>query len=162
MNRTLLSGALGAASLLALVGTHAAVAHDIVAGALRIEAPWIRATPGGAKVAGGYVRITNTGTQPDRLVGGSIPGSGHGEVHEMSMEGGVMKMRPVDGGVPIAPGQTLELKPGGYHVMFMGLTKGLKEGEGVDGTLVFEKAGTVEVHFDVGGIGAGAAPQHSH
>ena len=159
MNRTLLWGALGAASLLAIP---APLAHDAVAGALRIEAPWIRATPGGAKVAGGYLRITNTGSEPDKLLGASLPVSAKAEVHEMSMEGGVMKMRPVEGGVTLAPGQTLELKPGGFHLMFMDLTSGLKEGEGVKGTLVFEKAGTVEVHFRVGGIGAQAAPAHRH
>lgn len=162
MNRTLFWGALGAASLLTLQASPRALAHDTVAGAIKIESPWIRATPGGAKVAGGYLRITNTGSEPDKLVGGSIPLSSRAEVHEMSMQGGVMKMRPVGGGLTIAPGQTVELKPGGFHLMFMDLTGRLMEGEGVKGTLVFEKAGTVQVHFHVGGMGAQAAPQHGH
>lgn len=152
------------AAALALAGALAtsAAADDIVAGALRIEAPWMRATPGGAKVAGGYLRVTNTGTSPDRLVGGSLPIAGRVEIHSMSHEGGVMKMRPVEGGLEIRPGQTVELKPGGYHMMFMDLTGAAKEGDTVEGTLVFEKAGTVEVRFQVGGVGSQAAPAAGH
>lgn len=135
----------------------------VKAGALTIEQPWMRATPGGAKVAGGYVRITNSGTEPDRLVATSIPVAARGEVHEMSVVDGIMRMRPVEGGIEIRPGQTVELKPGGYHLMFMDLTSGPKEGETVRGTLTFEKAGKVDVVFGVTGIGAqGPAPEHQH
>ena len=126
------------------------------AGALTIEAPWARATPGGAQVAGGFMKITNTGNEPDRLVGGTVPFAGRFEVHEMAMDGGVMKMRELSKGLEIKPGETVELKPGGYHVMFMDLKSGLKEGEVVKGTLVFEKAGKVEVEYRVGPIGGGA------
>ncbi len=91
------------------------------AGALTIEAPWARATPGGAQVAGGFMKITNTGSEPDRLVGGTVPFAGRFEVHEMTMDGGVMKMRELSKGLEIKPGETVELKPGGYHVMFMDL-----------------------------------------
>ena len=126
----------------------------VKAGDLAIERPWMRATPGGATVAGGYVRITNTGKAPDRLVGTSIPLAGRGEVHEMSMDGGVMKMRPVEGGLEIKPGQTVELKPGGFHLMFMDLRSGPKAGETIRGTLVFERAGTVAVEFAVAPVGA--------
>jgi periplasmic copper chaperone A len=125
------------------------------AGSLTIEAPWARATPGGAQVAGGFMKITNSGTAPDRLVGGTVPFAARFEVHEMAMDGGVMKMREVKG-LEIKPGETVELKPGGYHVMFMDLKSGLKEGETVKGELVFEKAGKVEVEFRVGPIGGGA------
>ena len=137
----------------------------VKAGDLTIERPWIRATPGGARVAGGYLRITNTGAAPDRLVATSIPLARRGEVHEMSTEGGVMKMREVEGGLAIAPGQTVELKPGGFHLMFMDLTAGPREGDTVQGTLRFERAGTVEVAFQVLGIGAqgpAAAGGHAH
>lgn len=135
----------------------------ITVGDLRIETPWMRATPGGARVAGGYVRITNTGSVADRLVGASAPIAGHGEVHEMSMDGGVMKMRPVEGGLAIEPGATVELKPGGFHLMFMDLREPAKEGESVRGTLSFARAGTVEVAFTVGGLGAqGPASGHQH
>ena len=139
-------------------------AAPIRAGSLLIENPWARATPSGAKVAGGYVRITNTGSEPDRLVGLSSAIAGRGEVHEMSVTEGVMRMRPVDRGIEIKPGATVELKPGGFHLMFMDLRSGLKEGATVSGTLVFDKAGPVEVTFQVGGLGAREAPSagHSH
>jgi copper(I)-binding protein len=136
-------------------------------GQLVIEAPWARATPGGAQVGAGYLKITNKGTEPDRLVGGSLPISTSVEVHEMAMTDGVMKMRMLEKGLEIKPGQTVELKPGGYHLMFTGLREGLKEGKPVKGTLVFEKAGTVEVEYRVAPIGArsgGSSPakQHMH
>jgi copper(I)-binding protein len=134
----------------------------IRAGSLVIEAPWSRATPTGAKVAGGYVRITNSGTEPDRLLRASVDVAGRGELHEMSMQGGVMRMRELEAGLEIKPGQTVELKPGGFHLMFMDLKAGLKEGDAVPGTLVFEKAGTVPVTFRVGGLGAQGAPEHAH
>ncbi len=129
------------------------------AGALTIEQPWARATPGGAAVGGGYVRVTNTGTAPDRLIGGSFPGASRVEVHEMRLEGDVMRMKPVEGGLEIKPGATVELKPGSYHLMFMDLKEPLKEGQTIKGSLVFEKAGTVDVEYVVRSMGGhGAAP----
>ena len=102
------------------------------------------------------MKITNNGKEPDRLIGGTVPFASRFEVHEMAVEGGMMKMRQLSKGLEIKPGETVELKPGGYHVMFMDLTSGLKEGEAMKGTLVFEKAGTVEVEYRVGPIGGGA------
>lgn len=137
----------------------------VTAGALRIENPWTRATPGGAKVAGGYLRVVNTGPVPDRLVGATFPNAGSAEVHAMSVEGGVMKMRPLEGGLEIRPGETVELKPGGNHLMFRDLRQGLKEGDIVQGTLVFERAGSVPIEFRVEGMGAqgpSAAGEHHH
>ena len=130
-------------------------------GPLVIEAPWTRATPGGAQVGGAYLKVTNTGAEADRLIGGSLPTAASVEVHEMSMTNGVMKMRKLEKGLEIKPGQTVELKPGGFHIMFMGLREGLKQGQPVKGTLVFEKAGSVEVEYVVAPIGAqsGSAPQ---
>ncbi|NJO22067.1 MAG: DUF1775 domain-containing protein [Sphingomonadales bacterium] len=134
--------------------------------ALIIEAPWARATPGGAQVAGGYMKITNTGTEPDRLIGGSLPIASEAEVHEMAMTGDVMKMRRLSDGLEIKPGTSVELKPGGNHLMFTGLRGALKAGQPVKGTLVFQKAGTVEVEFRVAPIGAqsgsGGGGGHSH
>ena len=146
---------------------HGAAATAYKVGSLTIEAPWARATPGGAKVAGGFMKITNTGKEPDRLIGGSVPIAGRFEMHEMAVDGGVMKMRPLSKGLEIKPGETVELKPGGYHLMFLDLKSGLKEGETVKGTLVFEKAGKVEVEYKVGPIGggapnAGSGGGHSH
>ena len=132
------------------------------AGALVIEAPWARATPGGAKVGGAYLKITNTGAEPDRLVGGSLPIANAVEVHEMSMTDGVVKMRKLEQGLEIKPGQTVELKPGGYHIMFTGLSEGLKQGRPVKGTLQFEKAGSVDVEYRVEPIGSQGTAKKGH
>lgn len=134
----------------------AAASAQVKVGDLVLDAPWTRATPGGAKVAGGFLKITNTGSAPDKLLSASFERAAKGEVHEMSMANGVMTMRELAGGLEIAPGKTVELAPGGYHLMFMDLKQPLKEGEKVKGTLVFEKAGKVDVTFDVRGIGATA------
>lgn len=84
--------------------------------------------------------------------------SGRIEIHEMSMTNGVMQMRPVARPLEIKPGESVVLKPGGYHVMFMDLKMPLKEGESLPATLQFEKAGALDVTFSVGAIGAGEAP----
>jgi copper(I)-binding protein len=139
----------------------AALAHDYTAGPLKIGHPWTRATPAGAAVAGGYLTLQNTGSAPDRLIGGSAEIAGHVEIHEMAVKDGVMTMRPLDKGLEVSAGTSVELKPGSYHVMFMDLKRQLKEGESVKGTLTFEKAGTVPVEFSVQSIGA-REPSHSH
>ncbi len=136
-------------------------AEDVKAGDLVITQPWSRATPGGAKVAGGYLNIENKGSAPDRLVGGSADVAGKFEVHEMAMNNGVMTMRPLDKGLVIEPGKTVKLAPGGYHVMLMDLKGPLKQGDKVPVTLEFEKAGKVKVSFDVQGVGA-QAPAGGH
>jgi copper(I)-binding protein len=138
-----------------LVQHNDAAPKNFKIGALSIEAPWIRATPGGAKVAGGYMKIVNHGTQADRLIGGSLPVAGRFEVHEMAVENGVMRMRELARGLEIAPGAAIELKPGSYHAMFMDLKQGLKEGETIKGTLVFEKAGKIEIEYRVEPLGGG-------
>jgi copper(I)-binding protein len=131
-----------------------AQAEDVTIGGLKISAPWARATPKGASVGGGYMKITNTGTAPDRLVGGSADICRRFEVHEMKMEGGVMKMRPLADGIEIKPGQTVTLDPSGYHVMLVGLNKQLMQGDHFKATLEFARAGKVDVDFTVEGIGA--------
>ena len=131
-------------------------------GDLKVIAPWTRATPGGAKIAGGYLTVTNNSKEPDRLVSATSPIADHAEIHEMSMTDGVMKMRPLPNGLIIKPGETVALKPGGYHMMFMGLKQPLKPGEAMKATLVFEKAGRLDVNFKVGGIGASQAPMPMH
>ena len=134
----------------------AATAHarDYKVGSLDIADPWSRATPKGASVAAGYMKITNTGTAPDRLISGSSDVAPTFEVHEMTMDNGVAKMRPVKGGLEIKPGETVELKPGSFHVMFVGLKKPLTAGDHIKAALVFEKAGTVNVEYDVRAMGA--------
>lgn len=120
-------------------------------GDLALSAPFTRATPPNAPVAGGFVTIANTGSEDDRLVAARADDvAGRMEIHEMAMEGDVMKMRQLSDGLPIPAGQSVELKPGGYHVMFMELKKPLVEGETVNVTLVFEKAGEIELPFAVG------------
>jgi copper(I)-binding protein len=131
-----------------------ASAADYKAGSLEISDPWSRATPKGSSVAAGYMTIRNTGSTPDRLISGSSDVTSKFEVHEMKMENGVAKMRPVKGGLEIKPGETVELKPGSFHVMFVGLKKPLSAGDHFKATLVFEKAGTVGVDYDVLAMGS--------
>jgi copper(I)-binding protein len=119
-----------------------------------ISQAWSRATPNGAKIGAGYFTIENKGTAADKLVGVTGDVSPRIEVHEMSMNNGVMKMRAVDGGVTIDPGKTVKLAPGGYHLMIMDLKGPLKQGDKLALTLQFEKAGKVAVTLDVQGVGA--------
>lgn len=170
----MMTGFLRAAFVIAIVLAWAApaAAADVKAGDLQITTPWTRATPKGAKVGGGYLVITNTGKTADRLTAGSSDISERFEIHEMTMTDGVMKMRPLASGLEIKPGQKVELKPGGYHIMFMDLKKPLAQGDTVKVTLTFEKAGKVEVEFPVAALGAqapvgkppmhGGAVQHGH
>jgi periplasmic copper chaperone A len=131
-------------------------------GDLTVTSPWTRATPGGAKIAGGYLKITNNGTSADRFTGAKSDAADRVEIHEMSMSDGVMKMRPLSDGIEIKSGETVELKSGGYHLMFMDLKQPLKQGDSFKATLQFEKAGPLDVSFNVNAIGAtsGNAPQH--
>ncbi|MDP2410650.1 MAG: copper chaperone PCu(A)C [Pseudolabrys sp.] len=140
----------------------AVFAHDYSIGGLKIDHPWARATPKGASVGGGYLKIANTGETSDRLVSGTSDVSQRFEIHEMSMDGGVMKMRALPKGLEIKPGHTLELKPGGYHVMFVGLNRPLEQGQRIKATLEFEKAGKVEVEFAVEAIGSQPSGHGAH
>lgn len=144
------------AALSAVVIAAPVRADDVKAGDLVISQAWSRATPGGAKVAGGFMTIENKGTAPDKLIGVSAEIAGKAEVHEMAMDNGVMKMRPLDKGLVIEPGKTVKLAPGGNHVMLQDLKGPFKEGQKVPVTLEFEKAGKVSVSLDVQGVGAQA------
>ena len=148
---------------LAMAFASPAGAHDYNIGSLTIGHPWVRATPKGAAVAGGYLKITNKGKEADRLIGGSAAFAGRVEIHEMSEESGVMKMRHLPKGIEIKPGETVELKPGAVHVMFMDLKVPLVKDQKPrpKGTLVFEKAGTVEVEYAVEAVG-GSPGEHDH
>ena len=129
----------------------AGLAHaaDVTLGDLEIAGAHIGATMPGAPVAGGYLTIRNHGETPDRLVSVSAPFAGMAEVHEMKMDGEVMKMRPVEGGLELPPGGEVVLDKGGYHLMFMHLHDAPEKGATAPVTLTFEKAGEVEVPFDV-------------
>jgi copper(I)-binding protein len=113
-------------------------------------------------VSVGYLALTNRGAEADRLIGGASEVAARVEVHEMSLDGGVMKMREVAGGLAIKPGERRELKPGGHHLMLIGLKRPLKEGERFRVELKFEKAGAREVEFAVQGMGAAAPAQKHH
>lgn len=141
----------------------AAPAATFKAGDLVIETPWLRATPQGAKVVGGYMTIVNNGKEPDRLVGGTLDNARRFELHEMRMVGDVMQMRPLPDGLEIKPGASVELKPGGFHIMGMDLQSPYTAGQTVKGTLTFAKAGAVAIEYKVAPIGAPApAAKHGH
>jgi copper(I)-binding protein len=151
-----LSRIFACAALAATLFTAPSRAEEVKAGDLVITQAWSRATPNGAKIAGGYLTIENKGAAPDRLVGGSGAIAGKVEVHEMAMKDGVMTMRPLDKGLPIEPGKTVKLAPGGYHLMMFDLKGPLKQGDKVPVTLEFEKAGKVALSLDVQAVGAQA------
>ena len=139
-----------------------ASAEDYAKGSLTIEQPWSRATPHGASVAAGYLVIANKGPNADRFVSVSAEIAGRAEIHETKIEQGVAKMRPLARGLEIKPGAAAKLQPGGYHLMFTDLKRPLKQGERFKGTLVFEKAGSVEVEFAVEAMGATPGHTKSH
>jgi copper(I)-binding protein len=129
-------------------------AHEFKSGDLTIDHPWTRATPAGAKVAAGYLKLTNRGNTADRLIAISAEGADAVELHEMAVRDNVMTMREVKGGLEIKPGETVELTSGGYHLMMMGLKAPFKQGQFIKGTLKFEHAGTVPIEFKVEAMGA--------
>ena len=144
-----------------IVSSNVALAKDFMVGAITIEQPWSRATPSGAKVASGYSTIKNAGDSPDRLVSVTAEIAGRTGIHQMSMSDGMMQMREVTEGLPVPANGSVVLEPGSYHLMFMDLKRPLKEGETFSGTLTFEKAGRVDVTFEVEGLGATAPSPHS-
>lgn len=136
-------------------------AHEYQAGSVKIGHPWARMTAPGQPSGGAFLKISNTGTAGDRLVGGSTPVADHVEMHSMSMEGNVMKMREVNA-IDVPPGQTVELKPGAWHMMLIGLKAPLKAGDKVPMTLKFEKAGEVKVELKIEEVAPGAPAEHKH
>ncbi len=136
-----------------------AFAQDYKVGALEITRPWTRATPATAQSGGGFLTIVNKGTTADRLIAARSTASDKVEVHEMRMDGNVMRMRELEKGLEIPAGATVMLKPGGYHIMFMGLKAPFAKDTKVPVTLVFEKAGSLDIVLDVEALGA-SAPKH--
>ncbi|MEM8651312.1 MAG: copper chaperone PCu(A)C [Pseudomonadota bacterium] len=130
-------------------------------GSLVISEQNIRATVASAKVAAGYLTIRNDGSEPDTLLGGTVDFAAKVDVHEMKMTDGIMKMRPLADGLAIPPGETVILKSGAEHLMFMKLKEPMTEGETRTVTLSFEKAGEVEVKFPVGSL-SGEHSGHTH
>lgn len=160
--KTIARGAIcnGLAAALAVVlgqpSVSPAEAGDYDVGAIHIADTWARATPKGASAAAGYMTVTNNGATPDRLSCVSSDASAKCQIHSMTMENGVMKMRPVEGGLDVKPGESVVLKPAGVHMMFLDLKHPLEPGKTVAATLQFEKAGTVQVEFPIAAIGAPA------
>ncbi len=143
---------------------HGAPAHEHdgpwTVGALTVTNPYSRATLPNAPVGGGFLTVTNSGTADDVLQSASSDAAGHMEVHQMSMQGDVMRMRPLADGLPIPAGETVEMKPGGYHLMFMDLKHPLVEGETVAVTLTFRDAGELVVPLTIGAPNANAGTAH--
>jgi len=142
---------LAAAAALGLAAT-AAQAGDFKVGQIEVDDLWVRASAPGQSNGAGYLEIDNDGKSPDRLVAVRSDAAERVEVHTVVTEGGVARMRPVDGGVPVPADGEVKLAPGGYHVMFMKLKAPFAEGAEVPATLVFEKAGEVAVKFQVRSI----------
>lgn len=145
----------------------AVLAHEFTAGNLEIHHPASRATLPGQPVGGGFMTIMNKGTEADRLVSITAPDvSDDVQLHEMAVENDVMKMRQLPNGIEIPAGETVELKSGGLHVMFMKIKHPFKEGESFKATLNFEKAGKVDVDFKIEaakpGMGHGDAKSGNH
>ncbi len=129
----------------------------ITIGDIEISGAFTRATLPNAPVAGGFLTLTNKGSQDDRLVSVQTPIAKEGQIHEMAMEGDVMKMRQLADGIVIPAGQTVTLEPGGLHLMFMGLTGAIAEGDAVPVTLTFENAGSVTGELLAGATAAASA-----
>jgi copper(I)-binding protein len=143
--------------VLTLLGFGAGVAwaHEYKAGDLEIVHPWARATLKGSDVADGFMKIINHGSTPDRLLSVSVEFAKTGQIHDMKMDGDVMKMQELTGGLEIPAGATVELKPKSLHVMFIGVNQELVPDEVVDGELTFEKAGKVKIEFMIEPAGTG-------
>ena len=147
--------------VLSMTGIQAALAQPTPgyrAGGILVDAPWSREAPAGAKRTVGYMRISNTGSQPDRLVDGTVAATGRFELHRSVTVDGITRMQALAEGLEIRPGETVEFKPGAMHAMLVDLPRAPKAGDTIKGTLVFERAGPVEIEYQVGGPGSRSAP----
>jgi copper(I)-binding protein len=157
-NRCIISR--GAAVLFALSSlqlmANQVLAADYKVGSIQISQPWARATPKGASSGAAYMTVTNSGTAAQHLNCVSSDAATECQIHEMTMNGGVMKMRPLQGGLEVKPGETVMLKPGGFHVMLVGLKGPLQAGKSLHATFKVEGGDTVQVAFPIAAIGAPA------
>jgi len=152
---------IAAALLLLTLSAAPLAAHETEAGMLRVDHAWARATAGMAKVGAAYLTVTNEGAEMDRLVAVATPVAAKAELHTVVMEGGVMSMRPVEA-VEVHPGEPVVLRPGGIHIMLMGLKQPLKEGEMIPLQLAFEHGGVVEVMVMIQKAGSMGPQSHDH
>jgi copper(I)-binding protein len=137
--------------LLAALIAFAAVAIAHAATSIVVEHPWARATPGGAANGVAYATLINKGSESDRLVGAASPVASSVQIHEEKTENGISHMSSL-GGIDLAPGATVTLKPSGIHLM-MALKQPLKKGATFPLTLTFQKAGPITVTVKVGSVG---------
>ena len=152
--------AIAALGLLAPAGLHAQPMPETRAGAIVITQPWSRAAMRGGSGAA-FLTLRNTGTAPDRLLGASTPAAGRVELHSMVRDGDVMRMREQPA-IDLPPGQEVVLRPGGLHVMLLGLAQPLDRGATLPLTLRFEQAGEVTVQVAVQAAGAAGMPAAGH
>lgn len=152
----------GASLIASSLPLPAALAHEFRAGDLLVDHPWTRAVAERAPTAAGYMVIRNTGAVPDRLVSAETPRVRIVELHEMTMIDGIMRMRPIAGGIVIPAGQEVRLAPGGLHLMLVGPQGGFVQGARIPLTLVFERAGRIEVELAVEAAGARASGHDGH
>lgn len=138
------------------------LAQNVSAGPISVSKAWTRQTAPNQSVGGGFLTIRNVGKTDDRLLTASTPLAAEVQIHSMSMDKGVMKMRRVKEGITIPAGKSLELKPGGLHIMFIGLKKPFNLGDKIPVTLKFQRAGTVKVNFDVQSISSTSAMEGHH
>jgi copper(I)-binding protein len=142
-----------ALALLVALGGAPALAEEFKAGEITIDQTWARATPKGAEVGAGYLTIHNNGATPERLIGGTADFA-NVELHELSREGDVMKMRELKEGLAIPAHGSVTLAPGGYHLMFTRLKKPLAKGDVAKATLNFDHAGAIAIEFPVRDLGS--------
>ena len=154
MIRTILAAAL-AVSL-----AHPARAQNQIAAGVVVLEPWTRATTASAATAAGYMALRNDGSQPERLLSAASPLARAVELHETRMDGDIMRMRQLDGGLVLPPMSTVRLDPGGTHFMLVGSAHAFKRGERVPLTLRFEHGGEVNVELQVEAPGA-RGPTHA-
>lgn len=159
------------AVMISMIVSHASTtpghAHDYTVRGLTIDHPWARPTPGGSKLAAFYLKLVNKSKEDDTLLSATSDIGSKIEIHETAMTDGVAKMRRVDGGLPVSANSTVALEPAGLHLMVMGLTRSLKEGDRIPLTLNFQNRGIVQVKVNIETAPAGAAstdkePAHDH
>ena len=148
-------------ALAASLAATAAAAQDFQLGPLKIDQLWARPTVAGMSAGGGFLSVQNSGSKADRLLGGSSPAAAAVEVHEMRMEGDVMRMREIKA-LELPAGKRVTLAPGGFHLMLVGLKAPLKVGDKVPVKLRFETAGEIDVVLQVANKPAPAGEMHKH
>lgn len=152
---------IAAATLLAFTAGNA-LSHGFEKGDIEVHHPYSDATIAGSSVADGFMTIINHGKEADRLLSVTSPVSANIMIHEMKMEGDVMKMRALMDGIEIPAGGEVKLKHGGLHIMFMNPTESFDEGDMIKATLTFEKAGPIDIEFMVEPKDTGEAEKHVH